>query len=216
LYLRERVADNWMDEYVLRRGAPEVTGYHSADDEKGLSWSLRDQLPAANTKPASLWQRPVSNAEGEEQSTVQDYPTARLALVHQKGRLFCANDGQTTKTQNEECRYKVFFAETGRKNTLEYSVPVTWTRGTAGSETAVIDLKRMRRNGAPKQTGAAILLSVIDQLHDRADCLLIKNPPRAFVDLLHKEQWVEKTRAGYRMETQDLKRFLEGRLELAQ
>jgi hypothetical protein len=200
-----------------RRGVQDAEGDDSdKDQKKGPSWLFHDKLPATNTKPASLWQRPASNAEGEALNTVKDYPTARLALVHQKGRLFCANDGQTTKTQNEECRYKVFFAETGRKNTLEYSVPVTWARGALGSETAVIDLKRMRRNGAPKQTGAAILLSVIDQLRDRADCLLIKNPPKAFVDLLHKERWVDKTKDGYRMERQDLKRFLESRLELAQ
>ena len=158
----------------------------------------------------------MSSAEGEGPGTVKDRSMPRLALVHQKGQLICASSRQTAKMQNGEYLYKVLFAETGRKNTVEYSVPVRWTKGGPGSETAVINLKDMPRHGGPKQTGTAILLSVVDELDDSVDCLLIKNPPKAFVNVLHGEQKVWKTKDGYLVERHELKQFLERRLGLAE
>jgi hypothetical protein len=201
----------------LMRLRDDPPGYNSDEEKAPVSWPPCNERPSTRIMPASLWKRATESTGAETSTTAKDHPTSRLTWVHQEeGALFCEYRGQDTKTAVEKYRYRFFFQKNGAKTNLQYPVTVAIKTKPAGHETAVIDLKRMQQKGSPKRAGAAILHSLADELDGVAHRFCIKNPPMDFASQLDKEPSVSKSKDGYHMQTQDLKRFLERRLELSQ
>jgi hypothetical protein len=202
-----------MIDEMTRRGCPDLTGYSSDEDKDSARRAHREGGPAINTRSASLWRRPTEDDANDADDILKDHPKSKLVFIHQKaGGLFLEHDKPDARFVETEHRLTFFFAKDGKKAESEYPVTAKVAVNALAGHTAVIDLKEMSRQGAPKRAGAAILHALADEVGQNAFWFVIKNPPEEFVKRLNKEVSLVRTRDGYRVSTSDLKRFLEGRL----
>lgn len=215
-FFDKKSVDRWMIDEMTRRGCPDLTGYSSDEDKDSAHRAHRTHReggPAIHTRSASLWRRPTEEDANDAVDIFKGRPKSKLAFIHQEaGGLFFEHDKPDARFVDKQHRLTFFFAKDGKKAELEYPVTAKVAVNDLAGNTAVIDLKEMPRQGAPKRAGAAILHALADEVGQQAFWFVIKNPPEEFVKRLNKEVSIVRTRDGYRVSTSDLKRFLEGRL----